>query len=161
MNISWKQGICTVSLIAIIGVGAAAQAELFGDYIGYKGCADCHQEIVDGWKTTPHAHAFATLKEQGEEKQSNAGCVRCHVVAMDQDGGYIDRDLTPELIDVQCESCHGPGAQHAASEDPADIISKPDEASCRTCHTEGQDKNFDYATKVRFVHGKAHPISSK
>lgn len=138
----------------LISLAALSHAELFGDYVSYKSCADCHGEIVEGWKTTPHAHAFATLKEQGEEKQSNPGCVRCHVVAMDDDGGFMDLELTPELTDVQCESCHGPGLSHSQSGDPADLTVQPDEKLCRTCHTEGQDKNFNYEIKSRFVHGK-------
>jgi hypothetical protein len=135
---------------------SVARAEILGDYLGYTACADCHPDLVTGWKTTPHAHAFETLKEQGEGKQEIPGCVRCHVVAYELDGGFIDMDLTPELKDVQCESCHGPGREHVESEgDPQLIKARPDEALCRTCHTEGQDKNFDYAEKSRFVHGVA------
>jgi len=143
-----------VAIFIVLSLVSAANAELFGDYVGYTACADCHAEIVEGWKATPHAHAFETLKEQGEEKQQVQGCVQCHVVAMDADGGFIDMELTPELKDVQCESCHGPGLAHTESEDPKDIIGKPGETTCRTCHTEGQDKNFDYSLKSRFVHGK-------
>jgi len=140
---------------ALSFVAAVAQADLFGDYVGYTACVDCHADKVEGWKTTPHARAFADLKHQGEEKQSVPGCVRCHVVAMDADGGFIDMDLTPELKDVQCECCHGPGRVHAESQDPTDIVMRPDEALCRTCHTEGQDKNFDYKIKSRLVHGES------
>lgn len=139
---------------ALSFMAAAAQAELFGDYVGYTACAQCHADVVKGWKTTPHANAFADLLHQGEEKQSVPGCVRCHVVAMDADGGFIDMDLTPELKDVQCENCHGPGRKHVASQDPADIVARPGEALCRTCHTEGQDRNFDYQVKSRLVHGE-------
>ncbi|WP_272699489.1 cytochrome c family protein [Desulfovibrio sp. Fe33] len=145
--------IIAVACFAVSLAAAAAQAELFGDFVGYTACGECHPKIVEGWKTTPHARAFEDLKHQGEEKQSVPGCVRCHVVAMDAEGGFIDMDLTPELKDVQCESCHGPGLAHSQSGDPADLKVHPDEALCRTCHTEGQDKNFDYKVKSRFVHG--------
>lgn len=128
-------------------------AELFGDFTGYKACIDCHDSQVKGWLATPHAHAFDTLKTQGEEKQTNPGCVRCHVVGMDDDGGFIDMKLTPELANVQCESCHGPGMSHVESEDPDAIVGQPDETTCRTCHTQGQDKNFDFKIKSRMVHG--------
>lgn len=132
----------------------SVHAEILGDYLGYTACRDCHPTIVEGWKTTPHASAFESLKEQGEEKQSIPGCVKCHVVAFEQDGGFIDMDLTPELKDVQCENCHGPGRAHVESGgDPGLLTEQPDEAKCRSCHTEGQDKNFDYASKSRFVHG--------
>ena len=135
-------------------ISQPVQAERMGDYLGYTACIECHEEIVTGWQTTPHAHAFETLKEQGEEKQTIAGCVQCHVVAFEKDGGFIDMALTPELKDVQCEACHGPGRKHVESDgDPAEIVVKADEILCRTCHTEGQDKNFDYAVKKQFVHG--------
>ncbi len=138
-----------VSLIAV-----TAGAEIFGDYVGYTACAECHSDIVEGWKSTPHANAFEDLKRQGEEKQSVPGCVRCHVVGMDEDGGFIDMELTPELRDVQCEACHGPGRAHVESQDSKDILGKPGEDACRVCHTEGQDKNFDYKAKSRLVHGE-------
>jgi hypothetical protein len=132
----------------------AAKAEILGDFLGYTACMACHKDTVDGWRTTPHGHAFATLKTQGVEKQSNPGCVKCHVVGYNLDGGYIDEDLTPELKDVQCESCHGPGRAHVESEGDADLIlAAPDEGTCRACHTPGQDKNFNYKTKSRLVHG--------
>lgn len=152
------RSILALASIVVIGVAlhpfSIARAEIMGDYVSYTACADCHEEIVEGWKTTPHAHAFETLKKQGEEKQTNPGCVKCHVVAFDAEGGFIDMELTPELKDVQCENCHGPGRKHAESEDPADIIGKPDEAGCRVCHTEGQDKNFNFEKKSKYVHGE-------
>ncbi len=134
----------------------SAHAEILGDYMGYKSCIRCHEEIVQGWKTTPHAHAFETLKEQGQEKQSIPGCFKCHVVGFEQDGGYVDMTLTPELKDVQCENCHGPARKHVESEgDPDLIVGQPTETSCRVCHTMGQDKNFDFEKKSQWVHATA------
>lgn len=146
--------IVSLACFAVSFASASVLAELFGDYVGYTACVECHADVVEGWKTTPHANAFEDLRRQGEEKQSVPGCVRCHVVAMDADGGFIDMGLTPELKDVQCEACHGPGRAHAASRNPADIVGKPGEAACRACHTKGQDRNFDYKVKSRFVHGE-------
>ncbi len=131
------------------------EAEILGDFLGVTACIECHSDIVDGWNTTSHARAFEDLKTQGAEKQSNPGCFKCHVLGYDQDGGYIDMDLTPELTGVQCEACHGPGRTHIESDgDPNLIIGTPGEKICRGCHTEGQDKNFDYGTRSRFIHGK-------
>lgn len=132
-----------------------AKAELMGDYVGYKACVDCHEETVAGWKTTPHAHAFETLKEQGEEKQRANGCVQCHVVAFEEDGGFIDLEMTPELVDVQCESCHGPAREHVEGDGDPDLLKKsPNADMCRACHTVGQDKNFNYEEKKQWVHKK-------
>jgi len=140
-----------VLLILLIGYSSAA-AEILGDFISYDACKDCHADIVESWSKTPHAKAFETLAEQGKEKQTNPGCVKCHVVGFDADGGFIDMALTPELKGVQCECCHGPGARHAETEDPEKIVAKPGEAVCRVCHTVGQDKNFNYEKKSRLVH---------
>ncbi len=140
----------TALLLVVLSQG---HAEILGDYVGYKACMPCHEEVAQGWKTTPHAHAFETLKEQGEEKQSLPGCIKCHVVGYEEDGGFVDMSLTPELADVQCENCHGPARKHVDSEgDPGQLTTRADEASCRRCHTEGQDKNFDFAQKSQWVH---------
>ncbi len=142
-------------ILCSVTTSTVVKAEIFGDFMGVTACIECHTELVDGWNTTPHARAFEDLKTQGSESQSNPGCFKCHVVGYEQDGGYIDMDLTPELINVPCESCHGQGRAHIESDgDPELIISTPEEKSCRVCHTEGQDKNFDYKTKSRLVHGK-------
>ncbi|MBI5605066.1 MAG: cytochrome C554 [Deltaproteobacteria bacterium] len=136
-----------------LGLVSLAKTEILGDYVSYNACMECHPQVVDRWQATPHARAFETLKTQGDEKQKNPGCLKCHVVGFDKDGGFIDLDLTPELKGVQCESCHGPGRRHVETQDPVHIIGKPEEKSCRICHTEGQDKNFNFPKKSRLVHG--------
>lgn len=140
--------------LIILGWGTTARGELFGDYVSYTACEMCHGNVVVGWKTTGHAKAFETLKTQGEEKQENPGCIQCHVVAYEEDGGFIDMELTPELKDVQCESCHGPGRKHTETFSAEAIVGSPGEELCRKCHTEGQDKNFDFETKSKLVHGE-------
>jgi hypothetical protein len=149
-----RTGVLLGLILGTLALASAGRTEILGDYVSGTACMECHAEIVEGWKTTPHARAFETLKNQGEEKLKNPGCVKCHVVGFDKDGGFIDMDLTPELKGVQCECCHGPGRRHAESQDPADIVGKPGEAVCRACHTEGQDKNFDFGKKSLFIHGK-------
>jgi len=141
-------------LFAAVAMATMAYGEILGDYLSYTACDSCHSELVAGWKTTAHAKAFESLKTQGEEKQENPGCIECHVVGFDQEGGFIDVDLTPELKDVQCESCHGPGRRHTETTDPTDILGKPGEKTCRACHTEGQDQAFDFEKKSQIVHGK-------
>lgn len=148
----WKIAASLASFLIILGWGVSVQGEILGDYLGYTACEPCHPDVVESWKATGHAKAFEALKTQGEEKQENPGCVQCHVVAFEQDGGFIDIDLTPELIDVQCESCHGPGKTHTTTFSKDDIVGKAGEEVCRECHTEGQDKDFDYEKKSKMVH---------
>ncbi|MBN1848480.1 MAG: cytochrome C554 [Deltaproteobacteria bacterium] len=143
-----------VVILAILWTCHVGMAEIFGDYVGYTACGDCHDDVVDGWEKTGHAKAFENLAKQGPEKQSIPECVRCHVVAYEKDGGFIDMELTPELKGVQCESCHGPGRAHVESDgDASKIVGRPGEDLCRACHTEGQDKDFNYEKKKALVHG--------
>lgn len=86
-------------------------------YVGAENCASCHQAIYDHWKTTKHAHAMHTLevaKPKGQD--SNPECVHCHVVGLHEKSGFASMKQTPHLAGVQCESCHGPGGQHAEAE---------------------------------------------
>lgn len=141
--------------MGVLAFAPLSEAEIMGDYLGVMACVDCHSEEADKWHKTDHGHAWDNLKTQGEEKQSIPGCFMCHVVAYNQDGGFIDMDLTPELGDVQCEACHGPGFEHVESGgDPELINGKPQADTCRVCHTVGQDKNFDYDAKVKIIEHK-------
>ena len=145
--------LAVVLFLVVTGWGTGTRSEILGDYLGYTACIDCHPDIVEQWKKTPHGNAFENLKTQGVEKQNNPNCFRCHVVAYNEDGGYIDMDLTPELKDVQCEACHGPGKKHVETQSAEDI-KKATEDVCRKCHTKGQDRDFDYQKKSKLVHGK-------
>lgn len=122
-------------------------------YAGVKTCAACHNELTERWQATRHSKALETLRMKSQEKLP--ACVKCHVTGFDKPGGYVDQELTPELEGVQCEVCHGPAAAHA--ENPGDrksLIVDPGEASCRECHTKGQDPNFNYSIKKKLVHGE-------
>ena len=95
-------------------------------FIGSERCGDCHQEAYDIWKNkTGHAHAFDTLvkAENPRHRQFDGECVSCHTVGFQYHTGYFDppKGSTPKqiekhnlkLLHVGCESCHGPGSEHA------------------------------------------------
>jgi hypothetical protein len=109
-------------------------------------CVNCHQGVVDSWSRTPHAKAYQVLVKAGKEK--NEDCLRCHVVGL-KSGGFNPADPQPILAGVQCESCHGPGYQHAIANDSdrkGTIVGRPDEEVCRKCHTREQSPNFKFKT---------------
>lgn len=144
-------------------------AEIYGQYVGWKTCGDCHAEISQLWSQTRHANAYDSLLNSGQ--QDLPACLQCHVVGYGETGGFLDQELTLELAGVQCESCHGPGKRHIdAPDDGHNIIRSPTEKDCRTCHTIGQDPHFSFQNKVALVHGKdtfghsgqsAKPLSSR
>jgi predicted CXXCH cytochrome family protein len=131
---------------------AGAYSEQSATYVGGIKCAPCHSAIKDSWQNTRHAKAMEGLKKSKQENLP--ACVKCHVTGYEKDGGFVDYELTPEMAGVQCEACHGPGSEHSASPAKKNIVKKPDTALCRQCHTVKQDPGFDYAAKVKNVHGK-------
>jgi predicted CXXCH cytochrome family protein len=151
-----KEAIFTISLGACILLlsGRLLSSETPGAYVGWKRCAMCHSDISGDWQKGRHAHAFESLKKTGQENLP--ACLGCHVTGYEQDGGFIDFDITPEMISVQCEECHGRGSEHAVNPAGKVLVKAPGVDLCRRCHTEGQDPAFDYNEKVTGVHGPTH-----
>lgn len=110
------------------------------------GCGFCHPGVHDEWLTTNHATALETLEAIGQG--SNATCLECHTVGFGQSGGFVDRATTDALAGVQCENCHGPGAQHVSDiMDPAlrppAGIAMLDPNICGKCHNDFHHPTFD------------------
>jgi hypothetical protein len=107
-------------------------------YIGGDKCKLCHFNDYRSWQHSKHANNFEVL--QGDEKQ-NPDCLKCHTTGYGEPGGFVSLEETPKLINVQCESCHGPGSAHAeaAKNVPDDgqwdtKINKVPQNTCVKCH---------------------------
>jgi hypothetical protein len=109
------------------------------EYAGSESCRICHWYECDKWSTNPHAGAYATLEKVGS--QYDPECVICHVVGMDYQSGFISEQKTPDLKNVGCENCHGPGSEHNITFGEA-LTTEP-RASCTDCHT--PDHSAEYA----------------
>ncbi|KPK00615.1 MAG: hypothetical protein AMJ60_00625 [Desulfobacterales bacterium SG8_35] len=123
-------------------------------FTGWLTCAPCHAPQTDFWKKTGHSSAFQTLAEQ--EQQFNLDCLPCHVTAEYKDIQISENTATllslpAALQQVGCEVCHGPGKDHAASQDPAAISRKPDANICTRCHTSERDEEFNYDNDVERI----------
>jgi 2',3'-cyclic-nucleotide 2'-phosphodiesterase (5'-nucleotidase family) len=116
--------------------GAAADV-----YLGVGSCMSCHSVAFDTYTQTAHARAYKTLSSQFVHRDTN--CVGCHVTGWGELGGFSGTrrlGAPVDLIDVQCEACHGPGTDH--SRDGSYSQSAVD--SCVKCHTKEQDPDFDF-----------------
>jgi mono/diheme cytochrome c family protein len=114
-----------------------------GRYLGVGACQSCHEEAFDVYTHTRHAHAYATLAAQFVHRDTN--CVGCHVTGFGEPGGFSGvrmRGAEVDLIDVQCEACHGPGSDHARDGSYRATALK----SCVKCHTPNDDPDFNFAT---------------
>lgn len=120
------QGAITVSVV----MGSRAV------YVGAETCKGCHAGAYEKWKTSNHSMAYDRLKSQG---RMSASCLPCHVVGLHQ-GGFVDEETTPNLTNIQCENCHGPGSHHVGSGGDKTKILTGDQVMdqpqiCGQCHT--------------------------
>jgi len=93
------------------------------NYVSAKVCKWCHEVQYLSWtKTSKSSKAWNVLKPGAEYKKKLAAgldpekdythdpnCLKCHTTGYGKPGGFISVEKTPDLINVQCESCHGPG----------------------------------------------------
>ena len=136
-----------------------------GKFVGTKECRNCHEPSYDVWKKSGHAKAWETLEELQPSRIHDPECVSCHVVGwhptkyFPYENGFWTEKTTPHLVDVGCESCHGPGEKHVWAETYGDeaereryrqavVITKEDsrEWQCVTCHDLDNSPEFDFDT---------------
>jgi hypothetical protein len=125
-------------------------------YAGIEACVDCHEEAVEFWKTTVHANAYETLVD--DNKQFDLSCVSCHVTGFRQPGGSEVVE-NAGLIDVQCETCHGPSSLHVEDGGEKAGLTKlqaPQELCATECHTPEHSDTFDYEAYLRDILGPGH-----
>lgn len=96
-------------------------------YAGKDVCVMCHKSDKQGkqldiWKASKHSQAFKTLetpeankiaKEKGfaTPASKTPACLKCHASGANVDASLIGAKFKIE-DGVQCETCHGPGADY-------------------------------------------------
>ena len=114
-------------------------------FVGEAECKACHRAAYDKWNSSRHAQAFAALEEVNKSFDPN--CIECHTVGFKEAGGFIDMDVTSQLRNVQCESCHGAARDHVASAGVKPVgkagLSGP--RMCAQCHTQPHSPSFDFS----------------
>jgi hypothetical protein len=127
-------------------------------YVGSAACSGCHQPAYAWWSTHAHGHAYRTLQERN--KEYNLDCVGCHVTGYEQPGGStVTHNLNLALVNVGCESCHGPGAAHAKNPEEVGILRDTPASTCAQCHNTEHSDLFDYESykKTLVVPGHGLP----
>jgi cytochrome c554/c'-like protein len=121
-------------------------ARQMGRYVGASACKECHELEHAQWIGTAHAAAFKTLLDRHRHYQPE--CISCHVVGYGTPHGYRVGDSEEPLGNVQCEVCHGPGADHVADPTPSNIQKSVPERICLECHTPDHSDSFVYGEKL-------------
>ena len=115
------------------------------NYAGSQVCAECHPNVVTSLSHTRHAAAFTSAAFKASGGQTNSSCFPCHTVGYGLQTGFIDYSKTPKLAGVQCESCHGPAANHVANPDDFSARPRVELAAtvCGGCHTGPHQPTYD------------------
>lgn len=123
-------------------------------FLGDNNCRACHTEIHAQWRQTGHANAFTSLRARS--MQNEPECLSCHTTGYRHHGGYDEMDRN-NLVNVQCESCHGYGTAHARDGSMLELARESctqcHDNTLRPCHDESKHEEFDYA---RFWQRIAH-----
>ncbi|VAX27827.1 5'-nucleotidase [hydrothermal vent metagenome] len=105
-----------------------------------KSCKTCHPEIHQIWEQSRHGHAYKTLRKIN--KAFDPECLVCHVVGWNEPGGFVSEIDTPDLMNVQCEVCHGPALQHAGA--PTQKFAQDAKQACKKCHVKNHSPGFNF-----------------
>ncbi|PYT15534.1 MAG: hypothetical protein DMF51_06525 [Acidobacteria bacterium] len=119
---------------------------LTGRYVGAAKCGECHAPELAQWRRTKHATAYKTLLDRHRHFQPK--CVACHVVGYGTPNGYRLGAPEATLANVQCEVCHGPGAEHASSPARENIRREVPAKVCLECHTPDHSDHFVYDERL-------------
>jgi hypothetical protein len=105
-------------------------------YVGTEKCMPCHQGAAAVWSSSAHAQAFKALTDRGAD--ADPKCIGCHTIGFGDSSGYSREDGTSKLVNVGCESCHGPGSLHVLAKEGGAQVSfsfRPlDAGDCMKCH---------------------------
>lgn len=140
------------SLIVSIGLLTLTSGAGANEVVGVARCRGCHSAAFAQWASTPHARAAAGLSPA---QQVDPQCSACH-----------STDAARGHLNVQCESCHGPGGAYwpeGVMRDPivarALGLEQPDaERMCRRCHGPHahMGQRFDFpAALLHIRHGRS------
>lgn len=155
--------------LGFAGLGLRAvphpQKKLLGNFVGSDKCESCHAESYRVWKKSGHSRAYQTLASLNPPRNFDPECVACHVIGwhpqecFPYEGGFASQETTPKLVNVGCESCHGPGGAHVAAEQSDDEkvqgtlrravqVTKEEahQRMCTTCHDGDNSPDFKFET---------------
>ncbi len=105
-------------------------------YVGSGRCVECHKTAGETWAKSGHARGFASLSER--KADADPKCIGCHTTGFGAPSGYRREFGRDKLVDVGCESCHGPGSLHVKQREGDKTLSfsyRPlDAGDCKKCH---------------------------
>jgi hypothetical protein len=132
-------------------------------YVGTEKCLVCHPSAAATWQSSAHAHGFATLISR--KADADPRCIGCHTTGFGSPTGYRREYHSDKLVDVGCESCHGPGSLHVRQKQgdtTVNFVFRPlDAGDCQKCHQGEFSRPFDWNQFWPAIkHGNEHQTSN-
>jgi predicted CXXCH cytochrome family protein len=143
-------GACTDEQIVYVNRPFNPPVDEVNGFLGYfdaaakqTSCGNCHASTQQQWVTSAHADAWDGLQSSGG---AQSFCNGCHTVsqlgnAATGPAGYT-AVADESYHDVQCESCHGAGFEHASLPDATDpplarlaVVNDSTSGTCGDCHS--------------------------
>ncbi len=109
---------------------------------GSHTCTACHSLSDQAWHTSHHSHAWKTLEDK--RAHVDPSCQQCHTTGYGLPGGFMQASQSGPLVNVGCESCHGPSHAHVL--DPKLKTPYLAREQCIRCHDHENSPEFNYAT---------------
>lgn len=120
---------------------------------GSEACRKCHEADWNVWQHSKHAEAWKSLEAKGA--QVDPDCQRCHTTNYGLPGGFGGLRQSTATVNVGCESCHGPSAQHSADPKMPTAYFGQAKNHCTGCHDHENSPAFAYEKYwLRIAHGK-------
>ena len=118
---------------------------------GSDSCTSCHKQSHESWLASKHSHAWKTLVDK--RSHVDPSCQQCHTTGYGIPGGFEKVATSELLVNVGCESCHGPSKAHVL--DPKTKTTYLSREQCVRCHDHENSPEFDYAKYwAKIVHGR-------
>lgn len=143
-NASFVYVLATIAALLAIPFPGSAQEPA---YVGSKVCSQCHDSQYDNFvRYSKKAHSWNSIAvmQAKLKRQELVKCYECHTTGYGKNGGFTSKESTPNLAEVGCETCHGPGSLHAESAERKQINRKPSIETCNSCHSAERVNDFRF-----------------
>jgi hypothetical protein len=138
-------------------------------FVGSERCKKCHEHAYEVWQKVDkegrsHSRAYQSLVEakRPANRQYDGECIVCHTVGFGYESGYRNEKDTPKLLNVGCESCHGPASLHVKNPNNSELrsalnpwksdVKRIEIDLCVKCHDTDNDVHWNYEKWKKIEH---------
>ena len=123
----------------------ASQSATSGNQADYRiagsdSCMQCHKKDDSSWHASKHSHAWQTLIDK--RSHVDPSCQLCHTTGYGISGGFAQVAKSSQMVNVGCESCHGPSQAHVMN--PKTKTAYLSREQCVRCHDHENSPEFEY-----------------